>query len=104
MAVRRWREALAGASEDLPMFVLDVLRWADTPESVLRVINDHHTVGWRDVWGRPFESAEVAAALAELIRRGLVVRRDTEGYECLDVTSAGSKAWERWQPPNSGRT
>jgi hypothetical protein len=83
------------------MFVLDVLRWADTPDSVLRVLNDHHTVGWRDLWGRWFRKSEVDAALQELIRRGLIERRNLEGYECLRLTPAGEAIWQQWQPPNS---
>jgi DNA-binding PadR family transcriptional regulator len=80
------------------MFVLDVLRWADSYDSIRNVINDHHTVGWRDVWGRPFDPSEIDAALADLIDRGYVIERsDIPNY--YEITEVGRSAWDDWMPP-----
>lgn len=56
--------------DHLSMFVLDVLRWADSYDSILNVINDHSTVGWRDVWGRRF-SPMGSNPTDALFRKGL---------------------------------
>ena len=80
------------------MFVLDVLRWTDSYDSIFNVINDEHTVGWRDVWGRPFTFTEIDAALAELIQRGYVIERaDAPNY--YEITEFGRSAWNAWVPP-----
>jgi DNA-binding PadR family transcriptional regulator len=82
----------------LSMFVLDVLRWANSYDSILNVINDHHTVGWRDVWGRPFSPAEIDSALTDLIQRGFVAEcADTPNY--YEITESGRSAWDEWMPP-----
>ena len=75
------------------MFVLDVLRWADNYDTILNVINDEDTVGWRDVWGRSFRPSEVDDALTELKRRGYITEhRDFSNY--YDITVAGRAVFD----------
>lgn len=90
-------EPPAKLKSHLSMFVLDVMRWADSFDAIFSVINDDGTMGWRDVWHRAFEPSEIDSALEELKEQGLIRERDKPDY--YDITQIGSRAWERWIPP-----
>lgn len=80
------------------MFVLDVLRRADSYDAILRTINDHHRAGWRDEWGCEFLPSEIDDALDELKQRGLVVDRE-DAPNFYEITDSGRAAWNQWIPP-----
>lgn len=100
------------------MFILDVLRYdAEDFESLVRLLNDDSSIGWRDCWPSDFSAEDVSQALRTLVSRGLVetlVERQgvlTPGGELVDVkpvwyrvTQQGLQAWESWTPPKAPGT
>ncbi len=104
---------------DLPLlgyFILDVLRYdIEQIPSVLSLLNDTGSVGWREFWDRDFERGEVREMLEYLAERGLVVpyadvggselvpmpierarqMRDEELWWLLD--ERGKEAWAKWE-------
>ncbi len=82
----------------LPMFVLDVIRWVDSYDSILDALNGQHARAWRHAWGRVFEPPEIDGALLELKEKGLI----EDGKEAPDhyrLTPQGQRALDEWTPP-----
>jgi hypothetical protein len=109
------------AEDHLRMFVLDVLQHDEIEQlpSIIKLLNDRSTVGWREFWPRDFSADEVIFALTNLIREGAVRafrERDDSGelepvglkqleaassYDLtwFGPTEAGRKLWSEWEPP-----
>ena len=84
--------------DHLPMFVLDVMRWADDHESILNIINSGDALGWIEYWGRAFTRSEIDSALNTLKRRGWI-EKCWEAYDYWCLSEAGWRAWQEWIPP-----
>lgn len=103
----------------LPMFILDVLRHdVEQVPSVLRLLNNRGSIGWREDWPRDFVEADVLPALKDLVDQGLVqplkyshlsqalepirdpadVQRDAASLWFV-LMKRGWQAWEDWEPP-----
>jgi len=105
------------STEQLPMFILDVLRHdIEQIPNIVTILNDTGGVGWRIFSPRDFEPREVYEALLGLIASGLVgVYIDSpENEEIVPfdnaipsfeqaqdlwflLTSEGGKVWEDWE-------
>jgi hypothetical protein len=116
----------SGNSSLLSMFILDVLRHdIEAVPSIVNLLNNRGSIGWRNFWAHDFTEKEVTWALENLLQRGLVkpLRYDEILKELVAVqevesirgnidslwfmlTERGLQAWERWVPPgekeNSG--
>jgi hypothetical protein len=103
----------------LLMFVVDVLRYdIERIPSIVKLLNNRGSVGWRFFWPHDFTEKEVISALKQLMQRGLVrpVRYDPSAQALMDavgpvqieigdestwfaLTDQGWQAWEDWHPP-----
>lgn len=84
--------------DHLPMFVLDVMRYADSYDFIVKTINEGDTLGWTDCWGRDFTPVEIDSALEVLKEQGLI-EESRHTPDCYTITAAGSRVWEEWIPP-----
>lgn len=109
----------ADEGQQLLMFVVDVLKHDIEPlPSVIKMLNNEGSIGWRHFWPHDFTQAEVDGALVELVRRKWVeVLEYSQSANQLDLTERaanfsaeplrfwfrltddGKQAWENWQPP-----
>jgi hypothetical protein len=103
----------------MAMFVIDVLRYdIETTSSILKLLNDRGSIGWRFAWSKDFTEAEVIQALKELVRKGLVklLLQDEAIKELVPVseteviwdnvdslwfklTKNGWQTWNQWDDP-----
>jgi len=100
----------------LGYFILDVLRYdIEQIPSVLTLLNDTGSIGWREFWDRDFERGEVREMLEYLTERGLVVPyADVDEPELVPVPverarqmededlwwlldERGKEAWDKWE-------
>lgn len=99
------------------MFVLDVLRHdvIENATSIVQMLNDDGCIGWRDHWDRDFTKQDVLSVLGPLVEAGLVrgLRESAERGGLIEInstdlsgddvwfelTAAGRKAWDAWEPP-----
>jgi hypothetical protein len=109
----------SGNSSLLAMFILDVLRYdIEAVPSIVNLLNNRGSIGWRNFWAHDFTEKEVTSALDTLLQRGLVkpLRYDETLKELVVVqevesirgnidslwfmlTERGRQAWEKWAPP-----
>jgi hypothetical protein len=109
----------SGNSFLLAMFILDVLRYdIEAVPSIVNLLNNRGSIGWRNFWAYDFTEKEVTSALETLLQRGLVkpLRYDETLKELVAVqevesirgnidslwfmlTERGRQAWEKWEPP-----
>ena len=103
---------------DLPMFVLDVLRYdIEQVENILDLLNSTGSVGWRVFWPHDFTRDEVVEALRVILDRGdvraldvdpdsdtMTIDFDHRGLfpESADrlwyrLTQQGRRRWEEWE-------
>ena len=105
------------AHRQLPMFILDVLRYdIEQISNIVSLLNNTGSVGWRVFSSQDFEPVEVYEALRGLIASGLVgvyidlpeneeiVPYDGEIATFAEthnlwfrLTSKGWKAWDAWE-------
>ena len=104
-------------SDDLMMFVIDVLRYdMENIEYLVQLLNSDGCVGWRFAWAREFTQADVVGAIERLLDIGMVqcyierpdalraveppvdMSRDRDAL-WFELTPAGWAAGERWDPP-----
>ena len=101
----------------LHLFILDVLRRdLENVQSLLNMLNDDTSIGWRDFWPRDFSEAEVVPALNDLARDGLIKQLVEQGGELVEkqqsvvlvsgeeavwfqITRRGLDVWNAWRPP-----
>lgn len=104
----------------LKMFILDVLRHdvVEQIPSILKLLNNRSSLGWRGFWPHDFNADEVVPALKELIRDGAinacaedesgelqplipeqVEAEQDEGRLWFGITEKGRKLWNQWEPP-----
>ena len=99
------------------MFVVDVLQHDIEPlTSIVKMLNDTGSVGWREFWPNDFTVSEVLPALKELIRRNwvevleyspsrnqlvpTVVALEGDASQLwFRLTNEGREAWQTWEPP-----
>jgi DNA-binding PadR family transcriptional regulator len=84
--------------DHLPMFVLDVMRYADSYDSILETINEDRRLGWAGYWGRAFSPVEIDRALNTLRERDLI-EENREIPDYYSITIAGWRALKEWVPP-----
>ncbi len=102
------------------MFVLDVLRYdVETVSSIINLLNNRGSIGWRSYWAHDFTEEEVVSALENLVPKGLVECLSygetlkelvaVEGPEKIGnnvdslwfaLTTSGYRVWEQWTPPS----
>jgi hypothetical protein len=105
--------------EDFLMCVIDVLRYdIENVASIVKLLNNKESIGWRQLSDRDFTGEDVVAALEELVEREmvLVLKEDRstselrktrqlksghEGVHALwfELRPEGRKAWNSWSPP-----
>jgi hypothetical protein len=106
---------------DLWMFIIDVLRYDIEPiSSIVNLLNDDDSIGWREFWPADFAALEVAGALEELVARRYVqpLTYDPNKKELVEssvmsgfiespedywflLMKAGRELWESWEPPTA---
>ncbi len=111
------------ASDDernLRMFILDVLRYdVESVETIVKLLNNPGSIGWRNIWPHDFTADEVTYALLGLATDGMVAAlQEHDGPPRLEaaspailqqaaevgslwfaLTAKGRQAWEDWEPP-----
>ena len=115
-------DAMNHSESLLRMFVLDVLRHdeAENIHSIVNMLNDYHTVGWRDHWPREFSQNDVLTVLPSLLIEELIWIGEYNSSEdaivqshrafplpssvnleeiWFGLTSKGRMAIESWKPP-----
>ncbi len=113
--IRDVEKEAAPHSDQLPMFVLDVLRHGEFQlPTLLDVVNEKETIGWRALWPRDFNTSDLIPALEQLAGDGLVAVLDFDmrpvSSEGIDVfrdqaslwfglSEKGRRALHRWVPP-----
>ena len=108
----------------LLMFVVDVLRHDMEPlSSVIKMLNNDGSIGWRGFWPHDFTEAEAGQALDELVNRKWVEVLEysqpsnqlVPAQGTFDIgkkpsrlwfrlTEAGRQAWEDWKPPTQAES
>lgn len=103
----------------IDMFVIDVLRYdIENIPSILKLLNNRSSVGWRFAWPHDFAEVEVIQALKDLIKNGWVkplrenethknivpVDEDEDIWNNIDtlwfeLTGQGWQAWNNWDNP-----
>lgn len=60
---------------DLQMFILDVMRHDDAEniKSIVNMLNDYETIGWRDHWNHDFTLNEVVSGLKLLLSKQWII-------------------------------
>jgi hypothetical protein len=112
------KKEAARHSDQLPMFVLDVLRHGEFQLPILLdVVNEKETIGWRAFWPRDFNTSDLIPALEQLARDGLVAVLDFDmrpvSPDGIDVfrdqaslwfglSENGRRALRKWDPPVRG--
>jgi hypothetical protein len=117
-AVENSRPERDKTTDDLRMFILDVLRHdVEEVASIVKMLNNRGCIGWRTFSDHDFTVQEVIPALQELLQKGLVASlsydpekgtlvpaekglNDLEGEEVyFELTLRGFAVWEKWSPP-----
>ena len=113
--IRGVKKEAATHSDQLPMFVLDVLKHGEFQlPTLLDVVNETETLGWRALWPRDFNTSDLIPALEQLARDGLVAVLDFDmrrvSSDDIDVfrdqsslwfglSEKGRRALRAWTPP-----